>query len=67
MQSIFLKYYFFNQFDRPTYITLWAVKSSEEKIIAEGYCIRYDYNNYNSNHISARNYTRKLPNATSGI
>ena len=44
-----------------------AVKSSEEKIIAEGYGISYDCNNYNSNHISARNYTRKLPNATSVI
>ena len=45
-----------------------AVKSSEEKIIDEGcYCISYDCNNYNSNHIFARNYTRKLPNATSVI
>ena len=44
-----------------------AVKSSKEKIIAEGYCMSYDCNNYNSNHISARNYTRKLQNATSVI
>ena len=44
-----------------------AVKSSEEKIITEGYSISYDCNNYNSNHISARNYTHKLPNATSVI
>ena len=31
MQSIFLKYYFFNQFDRPTYITLWQLKAVKKK------------------------------------
>ena len=66
MRSIFLKYYFFNQFDRPTYITLRQLKAVK-KIIAKSYCIRYDCNDYYSNHISALNYTCKLANATSLI